>query len=441
MERQDNRDPVIVVGGGLAGLTAAARLSAGGLPVLLLEQRPALGGRASSFTDTVTGDSVDNGQHLLIAGYTRTLAFAESIGSRHLLRIQQRPTLTFFHPRKGFVEFRLAALPAPMHLVWGIFTSSLFTPAERFFVLRAGLDIWRRPGAKKRPRDGKTILQWLEQCRQPESVRTSFWTPLALSIMNERIETASAATFLDALHTAFLRHWHDAALVFPEAGLSQIFAEPARQAIVAHGGVVRCNADVRELVREGEILTGVRLRDGKDIPCRSVLLAVPHARAMELYPPGMRRPHGLEADIPMAVSPIVSIHLWFATDFMDREMVGLMGKTVQWIFRKKTHISLVISAAHGLVDLPQEALVRVALEELRDVFGNSVGTPRHVLVIREKRATVSLTPETEQRRPGSETSITNLFLAGDWTDTGLPATIEGAIQSGETAAEKVLRDV
>jgi len=401
-----------------------------------------LGGRASSFTDATTGDVVDNGQHLLIAGYDRTLAFAETIGSRHHLKIQPRPVLAFHHPRRGFVEFALPRLPSPAHLLWGILTSSLFTPSERLHILRAGAAIRRRHDADATgpaSGEGQTIAQWLDAHHQPESVRESFWTPLAVSIMNERIETAPAATFLRAVQTAFLQHWHDAALVFPDAGLSQIFAEPAERAITSRGGIVRCNADVRELRLHQGSIAGVRLRDGTDLQCQSLILAVPHGRAAELFPSGASRPEGLAADTPLAVSPIVSMHLWFPRPFMDREMVGLIGRTVHWVFRKKTHVSLVISAAHGVLDRTQEDLVDVALREMREVFGDAVGTPRHALVIREKRATVSFSPQTERLRPGTETGIKNLYLAGDWTNTGLPATIEGAIRSGEAAAERVLR--
>jgi squalene-associated FAD-dependent desaturase len=439
VESHLNPDPVVIVGGGLSGLAAAVRLGSSSIPVLLLEQRSTLGGRASSFTDSRTGDDVDNGQHLLIAGYVRTLALIEAIGSRHLVRVQPRPLLTFFHPQKGFVEFQLAALPTPLHLGWGIVRSSLFTPSDRYHVLRAGMDILRTTGADDGPGAGFTIAQWLDLRRQPESTRIAFWIPLAASIMNERVETASAALFLHALHVAFLGHWHHAALVFPDAGLSKIFAEPAARMIEAHGGAIRCNADVRQLLMEDDVVRGVRLRDGTAIPCRSLILAVPHNRAAELYPSAAGRPAGLDEQLPMAVSPIVSMHLWFAEPFMDQDALGLIGKTVHWVFRKRTHVSIVISAAHGLVDQSQEELVRVAVMDLRGVYGNKVGDPYHALVIREKRATVSFTPETATRRPGAVTPIRNLFLAGDWTKTGLPATIEGAVRSGEAAAESLLR--
>jgi len=407
--------------------------------VLLLEQRPVLGGRASSFTDTATGDVVDNGQHLLIAGYTRTLAFAEAIGSRHLLRVQKHPLLSFYRPGKGFADFRIRGLPSPLHLIQAVLTSSLFTGRERSDVLRAGVDILRAAHTDHGPGAGKTVAEWLDQRRQSDGVRSAFWIPLAASIMNERIETASAALFLHALHVAFLGHWHHAALVFPEAGLSQIFAGPAAEAIAHRGGMIRCNADVRTLEMDGGTIRNVCLRDGATVPCRSVILAVPQNRAVELYPPASVRPPGLEEGQVARVSPIVSMHLWFDDPFMDRDAVGLIGRTVHWVFRKNTHVSVVISAAHDLVERTQEELVRLAVEDLREVFGRKVGQPRHALVIREKRATVSLTPENARRRPGAATAVHNLFLAGDWTNTGLPATIEGAVLSGENAAELALK--
>ncbi len=138
MDRVDPHRPVVIVGGGLSGLAAAVDLVAAGVPVLLLEQRPAAGGRVCSYTDTTTGDTIDNGQHLLIAGYTRTFAYLDRIGARHLTVTQPRPVLPFHHPDRGFVEFRLPALPAPLHLLWGITTTSLLSLPDRIRLLRAG---------------------------------------------------------------------------------------------------------------------------------------------------------------------------------------------------------------------------------------------------------------------------------------------------------------
>jgi squalene-associated FAD-dependent desaturase len=431
--------PVVIVGGGVSGLAAAVRLTSSGIPVVLLEQRARTGGRAASFIDRITGDVVDNGQHLLIAGYDRTLALTETIGSHNLLRVQERPELLYHHPARGFVRFTLPRLAPPFNLAWGILTSSLFSFTERIAVLRAGIAM-QRNADKRFSKEGEgTVAEWLKHTHQPASVQASFWGPLAVSIMNERVETAQAGTFLDALRIAFLGHWHHAALVFPQAGLSEIFGEPAVQFIEAHGGLVRCSTEVRALVVENGRVAAVRLADGSDIQCRAAVLAVPHTEAAALFPdpPGSPVEVVRMAGVPSA--PVVSLHLWFREQFMEQDAVGLIGRTIHWVFRRANHVAVTISAAYDTVDLSREALVAIAVRELREVFGGDVGTPYHALAIREKAATLSLTPAAARSRPGVQTTLSNLFLAGDWTATGLPATIEGAIRSGEKAAGQAIR--
>lgn len=421
--------PVIVVGGGLSGLAASVELSAAGIPVLLLEQKPAPGGRACSYVDAVTGDEIDNGQHLLIAGYTHTLAFLETIGSRHLVDVQKHPLLPYHHPTRGFVEFRLPALPSPLHLLWGILRTPLLSFPDRWALVRAGAAL--RAGNAEAER-GATIAAWLDAQRQPAEVRRCFWEPLAIAIMNERIDRAPAQLFLDALRQAFLRESHDAALVFPRVGLSRLFADPARAFIERRGGEVRCKADVVRVAVSGGCATGVLLKDGTLLPCAGAILTVPPAHLLRLIPEGTVNLSGVMAE--NGSSPIISIHLWMELPQMRHEAVGLIGRRVQWVFRRKHHLALVISAAHAFLTMDNRELTAIAMEDLRAVFGDSPGEPSRSVVIREKNGTVSFTPENEHARPGAATGISNLWLGGDWTDTGLPATIEGAIVSGRRAA-------
>jgi len=433
VDRIDAHHPVVIVGGGLSGLAAAVDLVAAGVPVLLLEQRPAAGGRACSFTDPTTGDTVDNGQHLLIAGYARTFAYLDRIGARHLTATQPRPILPFHHPDRGFVEFSLPALPAPLHLLWGITTTSLLSLPDRLRLLWAGGALRRFKTAS-----GDTITRWLEERHQSTEARRCFWEPLAVAMMNERMDRAPASLFLRTIRTAFLDHWSSSALVFPRAGLSVVFVDPACAFIERHGGMVRCAADVVSLQTDGGAVRSVTLKGGEHISCGAVILAVPPARTADLWPSDIPLPGNIDVMATSAASPIVSIHLWFEHPFMDRDVLGLIGRRVHWIFRRERHLSATISAAYSLVGLSNEELVNITLEDLRTVFGGAVGLPVHAVVLREKRATFSATPENEGRRPGPVTAAENLLLAGDWTDTGLPATIEGAIQSGQTCARLIL---
>jgi squalene-associated FAD-dependent desaturase len=443
-------NPVVIVGGGLSGLAAAVHLSSRRIPVLLLEQRKFLGGRAYSFVDDSTGTVIDNGQHVLIAGYARTMEFLGTIGTRDRLRVQSAPEFVFHHPRRGFCSFRLPLLPTPLHLLGGIITTDLFSAADKLRLLRAGgaLRAFRPEAA-----GGMTVDAWLDSVGQSAETKRSFWEPLAVAIMNERIAVASALVFIRAIRTAFLSGARGAALAIPTVGLSDLYVEPARAFIERQGGVLRCGADVTGSVVDGENVACVLLKEGEMIPCSALILAVPSYRAASLLPAALRESGYMATAATIPLSPIVSVHLWFEKDVMPQETLGVIGRRVQWVFNRRTighengpenekrrggHISAVISAAHAFVEMGNDELTRIVLEDLESIYGPNAGRAKHAVVIREKRATFSCTPEVERIRPRCVTSVPNLFIAGDWTDTGYPATIEGAITSGERCAGRAM---
>jgi squalene-associated FAD-dependent desaturase len=307
----------------------------------------------------------------------------------------------------------------------------LFSAQDKRRILRGGAALLRP--AEKIPAEW-TVADWLNATRQGEETRRSFWEPLSVAIMNERPYTASARVFVRSLRKAFLESSRGAALAVPTVGLSRLYADAAEAYLLRHQGVVQRSAEVVELVVAGDAVAAVRLKNGRELVCSAVVIAVPPARAAQLLP-GHETHTGL---FDMPVSPIVSAHLWFDRGFMHEDAVGVIGRTIQWVFRKKDHLSVTISAAHEIEELDNREITRIALEDLRAVYGTSVGALRHSLVLREKRATISCTPDVERRRPGNRTSLPNVALAGDWTNTGLPATIEGAVISGNRAAEVVL---
>lgn len=443
------RTHVIIVGGGISGLAAGVMLTARGIMATVLEQKPALGGRAYSYTDAPTGETVDNGQHVLIAGYHRTMRFLDMIGTRSLVSVQDTPSLLFHHPNRGFRELRLPPLPPPLHLVWGILGFSLFSMRDRLRLLRGGLALLtvNPEGARL---SGMTVGQWLESIGQSAECRRSFWEPLAVSIMNEHVERASAAVFVRSLKAAFLGGRRDAALAIPRVGLSVLYADGAQKYIMRGGGKVLCGVDVDGVdVRDGRA-AGVRLRGGVSIHADAVILAVPPQKVLPLLA-GTPLAAEMNADLStLESSPIVSIHLWYEREWMKHEVVGVIGRRIQWIFnrrlinaepRKGGHISAVISAAYDFVGCTNEELTRIAVEDLKSVYPDADDKPLKAVVIREKRATFASSPSNEHLRPRHTTTIPNLFLAGDWIRTGFPATIEGAVASAELCVDSLEKGV
>jgi squalene-associated FAD-dependent desaturase len=429
--------PVLIVGGGLSGLAAAVELAAAGTPVVVLEQKPSLGGRAYSFREANTGEVVDNGQHVLIAAYERTLRFLATVGTLHLLSIQASLRMTFHHPDRGFHTFRMAALPPPLNLLSGVLRTSLFSVADRLRFLRVGRSLYA-PDVLERVHSW-TISEWLESTGQSQEARRSFWEPLAVSVMNDHIDTASAETFVRTLRAAFLGHHRNAALAIPKVGLSELFVNGARDFVLARGGAVRCNTDVVAIKTSGDIAQGVVLRDGHELDCAALILAVPPHRAAGLLVPVLSG----HVFPDFGSSPIVSIHLWLGTDPMAHEVTGLIGRRVQWLFNRRKlltgpgdggHLSAVISAADGYVEMTNEELTRIAVDDIRSAYPGTSADPLHAVVIRERRATHRPRPDIEPLRPDQRTAIPNLALAGDWTATGYPGTIEGAVISGERSA-------
>jgi zeta-carotene desaturase len=439
--------PVVVVGAGVAGLAAAVRIADAGRPVLLLERRARGGGRAASYHDSPSDEILDNGQHLLIAGYERTMAFLETVGARHLVTVQPKASYLFHHPSRGFLRFELPRLPAPLHLAAGMLASPLLPLRDRLRFLAAGGGMLRRDAKGEGPITGMTVDQWLRSAGQSAEARLAFWEPLAVAIMNERTTTAAALPFVRALREALLQRSDGAAAVLPRVGLTELFADPSLRFIASRGGIVRCAAAAgRVSVDEGGV-AGVTLASGEEVQSRNVILAVPPHALPPLLPGPLAAAAGVADTTRFRWSPILSIHLWYAADFMPHTLLGVLGRTVQWAFNRRRiaaaagaggHVSVTMSAAHELVDRGNDELARTAARDLASIYGAEAGSPLRAVVIRERRATYSSTPEAERLRPPQRSPVRGLLFAGDWTATGLPATIEGAIRSGETCADIVL---
>lgn len=426
---------VIIIGGGFAGLSAATALAERGLRVTLLEARQRLGGRAYSFRDEATGDLVDNGQHLFMACYRETRRFLGRIGTERHLRFQPDLRVDFRTPDARRTALRCPRLPAPYHLLAGFASLSTVSVGDIFRLRHVMADL---AVGDPRARAALTVSEWLRRNRQSEGIRSNFWTPLTVAALNESPGVASAGDLATVLRQGFMGSREDARLGLSVVGLSELYTAAARGYVEGRGGEVRLGAPVAAIDCRRDRCEGVTLKDGTRLTADAVISAVPPTALLPLLP-------DVDWLRPLPTSPIVSINIWFDRPVMAEPFAGLLGTECQWAFNRsmilnspsRGYVALVISAARDHIRRSQQDLVRLAVTDLRRLFPEARSAcVTRAFAVKEREATLS--PAVGILRPGQKSPARNLFLAGDWTDTGLPATIESAVVSGHRCAELIL---
>ncbi|HET7292366.1 MAG TPA: hydroxysqualene dehydroxylase HpnE [Vicinamibacteria bacterium] len=448
---------VAVVGGGFAGLAAAIELQERRHEVVLLERRGVLGGRATSFRDALSGEDVDNGTHLMIAGYEATLDLVRRCGAEDLLLAQDELRIDYVDDR-GPTALLCPPVVAPLHLLLGLV--GLRLPWRvRCQALRLGLAV--RFGS---PPHGLTLAEYLARCGQGEDARRLLWDPLATAILNETPERAAAVLFYNVYREAFLRSHAASRLVFLRRGYG-VLHERLGGYLESRGGAVRRRALVEAIeieagraiavsyaqrARSREAIQAGAPASSERVAADAVIAAVPWSALPALLPEGLRGAPPFASLARLAGSPIVSVELWLDRVVVERPMVGLRDCEVEWVFDKgrlygrrgaPQHLAFIISAARRSLARANADLAAAAEAALRRFFPGMEGavvTRSHVL--REPEATFASDPEAEASRPAARTPVRGLYLAGDWTATGLPATIEGAVRSGRAAARAVEED-
>jgi squalene-associated FAD-dependent desaturase len=445
----ETRD-VAIVGGGLAGLSAGVALAERGIRVTLFEGKPVLGGRAYSFPDGESGDIVDNGQHVLMGCYHQTLDFLEQIGTRAGLITNRNLEIEMLDgpARAGYL--RTARLPGPFHMTVGLMRYKHLTLAQRLGVLRAGMRMMSmRRFARGRLRR-MTVTEFLNLTRQSLQARRTFWHPLTIATLNEQPELASAALLAEVMKRAFFSRRSDSAFLYPAVGLSELYCTAAREFIEKRGGVVVSRAIVDSLEITNGSVSAVSLRNGAKLRAANFIVAVPPAPLLRMLPSAMVN-HGFFCKVgQLQSSPIICVHVWLDREVTRSAYIGFVGTTTQWLFNKRRifsqfgaqhpgYVSFVISGARELVELPNDDLLKTIINDLATMI--PAGRQAHViraLVLKEKHATFAPDPASDALRPTVLTPIANLFLAGDWIQTGLPATIESAVVAGRSAAAEVV---
>jgi len=330
-----------------------------------------------------------------------------------------------------------------------VMRSDGFTWREKLEILRLGRALDSK-GPSSNSSSGLTVEEWLIRLGQSERLRRNFWDLFSIAAMNEDPRRAAASVFERVLRLALFSSPADSRIGIPQGGLSECYTQAAADYIQSRGGQVETGRNVTGFVIADGACRGVRLASGESIEVPAVISAVPWFEFVRLLPAEPLRSEPFFTKIlGLRPAPIISINLWFDRQLTKLDFVGLRGTTVQWLFNKRgghasgrDYVSLVLSGAHAHIERSKDDLLSIALRDLARLLPQTrEANLVHSLVIKERFATFSPSVDAEALRPTASTPISGLILAGDWTATGLPATIEGAVQSGYTAAQEILRAV
>jgi squalene-associated FAD-dependent desaturase len=441
---KQNGEAVGIVGGGIAGLAAGCALAEAGFQVTVFERRPYVGGRASSYELPGTGEVVDNCQHVLLGCCTNLLDFYRRSGASENIRWFDR--LTFVEPGGRRSEIGPSSLPAPFHTSLSFLKASSLSMGDKVAISRAMLALM----GPLPPDSPKSFAEWLREHHQTQRAIDRFWKVVLVSAINEDLDRISVRYGAQVFRESFLKSAQAGRMGVPTVPLSDIY-DLATRYIEQRGGQVLRRTSVEAVVAEPQSI--VLQSSGAAARFDYVVLAVPHHVLGKLLP-AQNGSGGLAAGLLAQIqklesSPITGIHLWLDREVTELPHAVLLDRTIQWMFQKSkiqpdrqetqlgaSYLELVVSSSKSLVRMGRQEIIDLALGELSDFFP-SVRDAKllKATVVKEVHATYSALPGSDSYRPGSRSPWPRLFLAGDWTATGWPATMEGAVRSGYKAAE------
>ena len=412
----------VVVGGGLAGIAAALELADGGAEVTLLEARSRLGG--ATFSVEREGLWLDNGQHVFLRCCTEYRGLLRRLGVEDQVVLQERLDIPVLSPGGREAHLRRSRLPAPLHLAGAIARYGHLTPAERLRVLPAALAL-SRVDLDDPALDERTFGEWLAAHGQSPEAIAALWDLITLPAVNVPASEASLALGAMVFKVGLLDEADAADLGYAAVPLQQLHGDAAERALAASGVEVRAKARARAL---------------SELEADAVVLAVPHDEAARLVP-------GLEQVRGLGFSPILNVHVVYAERVMELDFAAGVGTPVQFVFDRTAasglergqYLAVSVSGARAYADRTLDDLRAEFLPALAALFPAAARTRmERFFVTREPEATFRGVPGTRGLRPGPVTAVPGVYLAGAWTDTGWPATMEGAVRSGLAAARAAL---
>ena len=439
-QRSAESPTVAVVGGGLAGLAAGCALSGAGFRVTLFERRPFLGGRASSYQHPGTGEIVDNCQHVLLGCCTNLIEFYQRTAVADKIRWYDR--LTFLEPGGRASVIGASFLPAPFHTAPSFLAADCLGLRDKLAIARAMLALMPPPPGDME----ESFLDWLKRHHQTALGIERFWKTVLVSALNEDLERIAVPYAAQVFRESFLKSAEAGRMGVPRVPLTELYSA-AGNYIRAHNGDVQLRAAIDSFRAEpSQVSLSI---NGQEFGFDYLLLAVPFDQLDRLLPNVADAQPLRESLTQFEPSPITGIHLWFDREISELDHAVLLDRTIQWMFHKSrlldrerhtaasgSYIELVVSSSKSLVEESRPQIIDLALNETREFFPAAMAANLvKATVIKEVHATYSPRPGIDRYRPGNATVWPRVFLAGDWTATDWPATMEGAVRSGYRAAQ------
>ena len=436
----------MVLGGGLAGMAAACHLLDAGYAVTLVEKRPFLGGRAYSFTDAETGAQVDNGQHVFLGCCTYYIEFLKKLGTLDKARIQRRLRVPVLHASGKAGTLYSVPLPAPFHLLPAFLGYPHLGWRDKLLGLYALAQV-RIANRRSARAANISFYDWLKAQRQSEHAIANFWDLVVRPTANDDSRNVSASMGLMIFQEGLLKTRHGADMGYATVGLSELMGEPARDYIQARGGALLLGRPATRLLLEDGRVAGVELAGGETLRAGWYVSALPFGVLKGLLPDSLAQEPFFSRLGQLTSAPIVDLHIWYDGPVLEEEFVAVLGSPIQWVFNRSRIqgrsgpgqcLCVSLSAAWEHMGLPKEALRETFAREMARVFPKAAQARiERFLVVKEERATFRALPGSEALRPPTATPVPNLLLAGEWTDTGWPSTMEGAVRSGVHAARAI----
>jgi squalene-associated FAD-dependent desaturase len=423
----------LIIGGGLSGLTAASILSSKNINVTLIESSPKLGGRTYSFTDKDTETEIDNGQHIIMGCYKETLELLNLIGAQNNFDYQKNLYLKFIDRNKNHFQLNASSSLYPFNLLFAVKNYDALDMNDKLTFI---LFLLKLPFVSKRSLRKISVKQWLNIENQSSNTINSFWEIFCVGALNTNSAKASALVFYEILMHIFFKGNFATTIILPKHGLNESIINPASSFIAKNGGKIISSETIKVVVVKNKKIVEVKSDENNYNEFDYVISAIPLHALEKIIPK-----ENLEINLELKYSTILNIHIWLDKNNMQEKFYGLLNSPLHWIFVKEKHINIVISDADYLAEKSKEEIYEFVMDELIQYTSIVRDDIKQYKIIKEKRATFVPAITTSGKRPNSKTSIRNLLLAGDWTNTGLPSTIESAVKSGRIAAEQVLSEI